>query len=153
MPSRRVLDTVMSGLGTACNFIRSIFGYSTPTCSVNIEYRGSAVFWVPTKEEDKKGIPIKKKLRTPPMTMLSWPEARALWLGEVVGVGEREGEGDVVGLGDMSAELGGGRRPISRKYRNNKKNISRKKGKKRMSLRHRRSRRRLRRRSCSRCLK
>jgi hypothetical protein len=151
MSSGRFFGKVMSGLGTACNFIRSIFGYSTPTCSagggVNIEYLGSAVFCVPTQEEDKKGILIKKKLRTRPMTMLSWPEARALWLGEVVGM--EEGEGEV----GMSADLGGGRRPVSRKYRNNKKNISRKKGKKRMSLRHRRSRRRLRRRSHSLCLK
>jgi hypothetical protein len=137
MPSRWVFDRVRSGLGTACNFIRSIFFSSTPTCSaedgVNIEYRGHAVFYVPTQEDVKKGIPIKKKS----MTNLTWPEARMLWLG----------------VGEMSADLGGGRRPVSRKYRNNKKNISRKKGKKRMSLRHRRSRRRLRRRSRSRCLK
>jgi len=137
MSSGRFFGKVMSGLGTACNFIRRIFFSSTPTCSaedsVNIEYRKRAMFYVPTQEEDKTDIPIKKKSMTALMTKLPWLEARALWLG----------------VGEVSADLGGGRRPVSRKYRNNKKNISRKKGKKRMSLRHRRSRRR----SRSRCLK
>jgi hypothetical protein len=131
-----LLGRVRTGLGTACNFIRGIFGYSTPTCSANINHREHVVFVVPTEEEDENLV-TKKSM---PQSMTKWPwlEARARWLGKVVG---------------MSAELGGGRRPVSRKYRNNKKNISRKKGKKRMSLRHRRSRRRLRRRSRSRCLK
>lgn len=137
---------VMSGVGAACNFIRGIFFPHTPTCSAedyaNIGFREHVVFCVPTKSED---IAIKGQSR-PESTRwdvvnasVSWSEARALWLGKVVGMGE-------VG---MSAGLDGGRRPVSRKYRNVKKNISRKKGKKRMSLRHRRSRRRLRQRSRS----
>jgi hypothetical protein len=135
---------VMSGVGAACNFIRGIFFPHTPTCSAedyaNIGFREHVVFCVPTKSED---IAIKGQSR-PESTRwdvvkasVSWSEARALWLG----------------VGGMAVNLGGGRRPVSRKYRNVKKNISRKKGKKRMSLRHRRSRRRLRRRSRSLCLK
>ena len=68
------------------------------------------------------------------MTSLSWLKAREFFL-------------------EKDDSHRGGRRPVSRKYRNVKKNISRKKEKKRISLRHRRSRRRLRRHSHSLCLK
>ena len=158
VPARSLLDRVRSGVGAACNFIRGIF-FPTPTCSAkdsakdsaknyaNIGFRDHVVFCVPTKKDD---IDIKGSMpgSTPwdvvraavsagrprkEMTKLPWLEARAL----------------LFGVGGMAVNLGGGRRPISRKYRNVKKNISRKKGKKRMSLRHRRSRRRLRRRSRS----
>ena len=155
MSSGRFFGTVMSGLGTACNFIRSIFFPHTPTCSAeddarnyaNIGFRQHVVFCAPTKEEDIaiKGLPesaqegvviVAASLRRKKgaMTQLPWSEAREFFFGN-----------------DDSSQ--GGRRHVSRKYRNNKKNISRKKGKKRMSLRHRRSRRRLRRRSHSLCLK
>jgi hypothetical protein len=139
-------DRVRSGVGAACNFIRGIFFPHTPTCSAeddarnyanaNIGFRQHVRFCVPTKSDD---ITIKGQSR-PESTRwdvvkasVSWSEARARWLG----------------VGGMAVNLGGGRRPVSRKYRNVKKNISRKKGKKRMSLRHRRSRRR----SHSLCLK
>ena len=155
-PAHGLFDRVKSGLGTACNFIRGIFFPHTPTCSAedsaknyaNIGFRDRVVFCAPTKLEDsaiKKGLPESTRLdvvraavsvrrKSMAMTRLPWLKARELWLG-------------------VDDSHRGGRRPVSRKYRNNKKNISRKKEKKRMSLRHRRSRRRLRRRSHSLCLK
>ena len=150
-PAGGLFGKARRGVGAACNFIRGIF-FPTPTCSAeddaknyaNIGFHDHVVFCVPTKEDDsaiKKGsMPgstpwdVVRAASVPPnkmaMTRLPWSEAREFFFGE-----------------DDSPR--GGRRPISRKYRNNKKNISRKKGKKRMSLRHRRSRRRLRRRSHS----
>ena len=141
-PSDGFVVKVMSGVGAACNFIRGIF-FPTPTCSAknyaNIGFRDHVVFCVPTNSED---IAIKELSRpestrwdvVKAKTSLSWLKAREFFLG-------------------MDYSPQGGRRPISRKDRNVKKNISRKKEKKRMSLRHRRSRRRLRRRYRSLCLK
>ena len=152
-PAGGIFGKVTRSVGAACNFIRGIF-FPTPTCSAedsaknyaNIGFRDHVVFCVPTEEDDsaiKKGSSMPGSTRwdvvraavsagrpRKEMTSLSWLKARELWLG-------------------VDDSHRGGRRPISRKYRNVKKNISRKKGKKRMSLRHRRSRRRLRRRSRS----
>ena len=154
-PAGGLFGRVRSGLGTACNFIRGIFFPHTPTCSAedsakdyaNIGFRDHVVFCAPTKSEDSaiKGLPgstrwdvvraaVSVRRKSMAMTRLPWSEAREFFL-------------------EKDDSHRGGRRPVSRKYRNNKKNISRKKEKKRMSLRHRRSRRRLRRRSHSLCLK
>lgn len=156
-PAGGLFGRVRNGVGAACNFIRGIFFPHTPTCSAedsskdyaNIGFRQHVVFCAPTNSEDSdikkvlpeseevgvgRGAAVSAERSRMAMTRLPWLKARELWLG-------------------VDDSHGGARRPVSRKYRNNKKNISRKKGKKRISLRHRRSRRRLRRRSHSLCLK